>query len=305
MTALVSCPQIVTSLAAMAFLVVSALSSRTIPAAIPGDELIRRVIANELASEERDHSHWMFRLETATKNGQQEVDEVVETKNGDLKIPIIINGREVTAKQREEGASRLEQLIHNPETLRKSAKDKNQDTARSQQLLRILPDAFVFNLGERQGNLQQLVFKPNPHFHPRNREAEVFHAMEGTVWVNDTQNRLAEISGHLMEEVKFGSGLLGHLDKGGTFDVKQESIAKGYWEMTVLNVDMNGKALFFKTITVRQKISRSEFKRVPDDLTVAQAIDLLKKQIGSFQMPNSARGVTGGTGTTVLRAGLW
>ena len=40
----------------------------------------------------------MFRLETATKNGQQEVDEVVETKDGDLKIPILINGGEVTPK---------------------------------------------------------------------------------------------------------------------------------------------------------------------------------------------------------------
>jgi hypothetical protein len=37
--------------------------------------------------------------------------------------------------------------------------------------------------------------------------------------------------------------------------------------LTLLQVEMNGKALFFKTITVRQKISRSEFKRVPDDLT--------------------------------------
>jgi hypothetical protein len=86
-------------------------------------------------------------------NGQQEVEEVVETKEGDLKIPILINGREGTPKQREEGANRLEQLVHNPEALRKSAKDKNQDAARSQQLLRILPDAFIFNLGERHGNL--------------------------------------------------------------------------------------------------------------------------------------------------------
>ena len=294
-TAAVVCHKIVTCLSAFAFLPLSALPSRPPPIRGTADELIRRVVANELASEEWDHSHWMFRLETATKNGQQEVDEVVETKNGDLKIPIIINGRGVTAKQREEGAKRLEQLVHNPEALRKSANDKNQDAARSQQLLRILPDAFIFNLGERHGNLQQLVFKPNPHFQPRNREAEVFHAMEGTVWVDDTQNRFAEISGRLMEEVKFGGGLLGHLDKGGTFDVKQEPIAKGYWEMTLLQVEMNGKALFFKTITVRQKISRSEFKRVPDDLTVAQGVDLLKKQIGSFQMPNSARGVIGST----------
>jgi hypothetical protein len=38
-----------------------------------------------------------------------------------------------------------------------------------------------------------------------------------------------------MEEVKFGGGLLGHLDKGGTFDAKQEPITKGYWEMTGLD----------------------------------------------------------------------
>jgi hypothetical protein len=100
MTPSVFCPQIVTSLGAIAFLQISALQSRTPPAAIPGDELIRRVIANELRSEERDHSHWMFRLETATKNGQQEVEEVVETKNGDLKIPIIINGRDSGPVQR-------------------------------------------------------------------------------------------------------------------------------------------------------------------------------------------------------------
>jgi hypothetical protein len=41
--------------------------------------------------------------------------------------------------------------------------------------------------------------------------------MEGTVWVDDKENRLAEISGRLIDEVKFGSGFLGHLDKGGTF----------------------------------------------------------------------------------------
>jgi len=75
----------------------SALSSRP-PIGGTADQLIRRVVANELGSEERDHSHWMFRLETATKNGQQEVDEVVETKDGDLKIPILINGGEVTPK---------------------------------------------------------------------------------------------------------------------------------------------------------------------------------------------------------------
>ena len=40
-------------------------------------------------------------------------------------------------------------------------------------------------------------------------------------------------------------------DKGGSFDVKQEPVAPGYWELTVLNVHMTGKALFFKSISER------------------------------------------------------
>jgi len=103
--------------------------------------------------------------------------------------------------------------------------------------------------------------------------------MQWRLWVDDRQNRLAEISGQLMDEVRFCGGLLGHLDKGGTFDVKQESVAPGYWELTILNVQMRGKALFFKTIAVKQKYFRTAFRRVADDLTVAQAAEMLKKEI--------------------------
>jgi hypothetical protein len=123
----------------------------------------------------------------------------------------------------------------------------------------------------------QLTFKPNPKFHPATHEEQVFHAMEGSLWVDEKQNRLAEISGRLIEKVKFGGGLLGHLDEGGTFDVRQQEVGPGYWELTQLNVQMRGKALFFKTIAVHQMQSRSEFKRVPDNLTIAQAAEMLKK----------------------------
>jgi hypothetical protein len=50
---------------------------------------------------------------------------------------------------------------------------------------------------------------------------------------------------------------------------------RGLWELTVLNVQMKGKALFFKTISVQQKMLRSGFRRVSDDLTLAQAADIL------------------------------
>ena len=46
--------------------------------------------------------------------------------------------------------------------------------------------------------------------------------------------------------------------------------------ITAMNINMRGKALFFKTIDVRQNETRTSFQRVPDDLTLAQAAELLK-----------------------------
>jgi hypothetical protein len=77
--------------------------------------------------------------------------------------------------------------------------------------------------------------------------------------------------------VKFGGGLLGDLDAGGTFDIQQQEVGPGHWEISLMKVDIKGRALFFKTISVQQDEKRTNFKRVPDQLTLAQAQDLVKK----------------------------
>jgi hypothetical protein len=41
--------------------------------------------------------------------------------------------------------------------------------------------------------------------------------------------------------VKFGLGLLGHLDKGGHFEVRQAEVVPGHWDMTTMSVEMTGK----------------------------------------------------------------
>ena len=75
--------------------------------------------------------------------------------------------------------------------------------------------------------------------------------------------------------------MLGHLSSGGQFDVKQSEVASGYWEPTLVNVDMNGKALFFKTISVQQKKYQRNFRRVPDGVTLPQAADSLRQQVAN------------------------
>jgi hypothetical protein len=270
--------KIVVPVLLLVVLILPARSSEHSSTEVPASELLRRVVDNESKAEEQDQSHWLFQLHIRTPNGEEEVDAVVETKQGDLRRPLRINGRELTAEEQQKADKQLQQLVHDPAALRKSLNDKHQDASRSQRLLKMLPDAFRFSYGERQGDLVQLNFSPNLQFRPPSREAQVFHAMEGSIWVDGKQARVEEIRGRLMNLVKFGGGLLGHLDKGGTFEVKQAELRPGYWEWTVLNVQMKGKVLFFKTIGVQQNYSRSHFKQVPDNLTPAQAVEILRTQ---------------------------
>ena len=218
------------------------------------------------------------RLETR-KVGKTEVREVVETKDGDLDWLISVNGKPLPEDQRRERERGLQRLVSNPPELKKSQREKDEDQARSQRLLKTLPDALVFEYGEQRGDLVELKFKPKLHFRAPSHEAAVVHAMEGVLWVNAKQKRLVEISGHLTRPVKFGGGLLGHLDAGGHFYVKQEEVQPGYWELAVLDVAMKGKALFFKTIGVQEEMKRSMFRKVPDDLTAAQGASLLNQRV--------------------------
>ena len=253
-------------------------SSQTSDGRPPANQFVRQIMDNELQAEKNDHSHWMLRLETR-KSGKTEVREVVETKDGDLDWLISVNGKPLPEDQRRERERGLQRLVSNPPELKNSQREKDEDQARSQRLLKILPDALVFEYGGQRGDLVELKFKPNPHFRPPSHEATVVHAMEGVLRVNGTQKRLVEISGHLMRSVKFGGGLLGHLDAGGHFYVKQEEVQPGYWELAVLDVDMKGRALFFKTIGVQEETKRTMFRKLRDDLTAAQGANLLNQQV--------------------------
>jgi hypothetical protein len=153
------------------------------------------------------------------------------------------------------------------------------ETLQGRRLFKMLPDAFVFSYAGDDGNLVKLSFRPNPSFHPPSLEARVFHDMEGEMWVDCKQERLAGFEGHLTQTVKFGFGLLGHLDKGGHFEVRQAEVAPGHWDMTTLSLEMTGKALLFATIGVQKRENHRDFHRVPNDLTLTQAADTLNLTI--------------------------
>jgi hypothetical protein len=237
---------------------------------LSANELARRVVTNELKFQDEDHAQWAYRQEKA-ESGKKQVSRIIETKDGDLSRLLSINDQPLAAEQLQKENQRIQELVRNRAEQRKLRRTQNTDKESGKRLFKMLPDAFVFNYAGREGDLIKLSFRPNLNFKPPSLDARVFHGMEGELWVEGKQERLAAINGHLMEDVQFGGGLLGHLDRGGHFEVRQVEVAAGHWEMAVMAVDMRGKALLFKTINVQQTETRSDFQRVPDDLTLTQA----------------------------------
>jgi hypothetical protein len=247
---------------------------------LSANDLVRRVIANELRMQDQDHTRWMYELETVNA-GVKETKLVAETKEGSVTLLVARNGQPLTEDERKKQEQQMNAFIHDHGEQEKRKRAAEEDAAKTKRLLSMLPDAFIFSYAPGsgdKGDTVRLNFRPNPAYHPSSREAQVFHEMEGTLTVDRKEERLVEISGKLMNEVKFFGGVLGHLDRGGTFDVRQARVGEGSWEIVRLKVNMNGKALFFKTISVQQDETHSHFQRLPDNITLAEAADLLVKQ---------------------------
>lgn len=260
-------------------LVASNLAAQQSAPRLSAADLIKAVIRSELSSNQPE-ARWKYVLEKEV-DGKQETREVIETNSGSLDHLIAVSGKPLNDAQQHDELQRILKLSHSPEEQRKLAETRRKDAEQCAAFLKMVPDAFVFEYsGETagEGNLVKLTFRPNPAFQPPNREGKVLHEMAGEIWVNAKQQRLASINGQLLNEVKFAGGLLGHLEKGGRFAVQRAEVTPGQWQMTAMEVNMRGKALLFKTISVQQKELHRNFERVPDDLNLTDAAALLMKQ---------------------------
>jgi len=244
---------------------------------VSADDLAQRVITNEL-NFQSDHTNWMYRLEKE-QSGKKRVEEIIETKEGSLSRLLSIDDRPLSAKQQEEETQRMQELMTSRTAKRKLQRALEAETLQGRRLFKMLPDAFMFNYAGGDGDLVKLSFRPNPNFHPPSMEARVFHDMEGEMWVDCKQERLAAFSGYLTRDVKFGLGLLGHLDKGSHVEVRQAEVVPGHWDMTTMSLEITGKALLFATIGMRKKENHRDFHQVSDDLTLAEAADMLNRQL--------------------------
>jgi len=125
-----------------------------------------------------------------------------------------------------------------------------------------------------EGNLVRVKFRPNPNYDPPTYEARVVHSLAGTILIDSQQQRLTKLSGRLVNPVEFGYGLLGHIDNGGTVEIGRVEVGPLQWKTALIDIQLSGRLVLFKTISKQEYEIRSDFFAVPDDLSLAQANQL-------------------------------
>jgi hypothetical protein len=239
-------------------------------------QLVREVTQNEIQAEINDKNLWSYR-ELTKRQAKEQLLEYCQTEHGTIHRLLAVDGQPLSVKQRQAEDQRIQKLIHSPDALRASQNKENSDAREERKFLRLFPDAFLYQQQGQQGELMTLRFTPNPRFHPSGNEQRVLHGLTGTLVVDVKQKRLVSIDGQLMTEAGFLGGFLGHLDRRGTFSVVSENVSPGDWELKALKVEMDGKALFFKTIAVRQQETCSDYMPVAPGTTLEKAADHPRK----------------------------
>ena len=254
-------------------------------------QYVRETIKYQMAADAADRTHWRYRIHREDDKGAQDRD-VIDTKQGQLARTLLINGQPLTAEQRAADEARMKKLVEDANERAKRDKRAKDDEEKGMQMLKAIPDAFVFKYEGAEGGQVRLSFFPNPHYNAPTRELQVFRSLSGMMWIDRAGRRLARLDGSLFEDVTFGWGLLGRLNKGGTFSVTQSRVGDDHWEIVSLDVKMTGHAVIFKSINVQQKQRFTDFRRVSDNLTISEAYQLLEKGEGPISAENQPGAVT-------------
>jgi hypothetical protein len=243
-------------------------------------ELVQRAVQNELKAADST-THYMYLVRKQTPQGSS-LKQVAETKDGDVSYLLKMNDQPLTAEQRSIEDDKMQKLLNNPDEQRRRLKAQKEDEKRATTLVRVLPDAFIYEFDKPASSLPngivRLKFRPNPNYNPPDRETQVLKGMAGTMELDSRANRMARLDGTLIDDVNFGWGIFGKLHKGSHFEIREADVGDEHWDVTYRNLDFTGKVLLFKKLRIKETSEMSEFHKIPDNLSFTQGFDLLRKE---------------------------
>jgi hypothetical protein len=239
-------------------------------------QALRAAVASELEANHTDKSIWTYHDHDTTPD-QDGTFITIETRQGTLRRLIALHGEPLSPAATSAETQRIDTYVHDPGAQEKARKNGAHDDAQAAEMLKMLPDAFVWSKVSETPELITLSFRPNPVFSPPDMQARVMGAMVGELVIARNGNRIRTLRGHLSYNVLIGFGILAKLYEGGTFDVERRLVGDGHWQITETHVHIGGHALLFHSIGQQEDEIKTDWKPSVDE-TLEQAEHTLNAQ---------------------------
>jgi hypothetical protein len=241
-------------------------------------EIVSTVMSNEnLAALHRDHYAYLSKERSDRTGGHLWTEKVVETNAGKVRMLLEEDGQPLSADRIAQERGRLAAIVADPAAFVKKSQATKDDEAHARQMLQLAPRAFLFDAPRGEGEFLRIDFKPNPDYQTQSMEERVLHGMSGTMLVDPKMLRLHQIEGRLPQDVSIGFGLLATIRAGSSFSTTRDRLGEPDFKTTMLDTDINGKAIFFKSIAKKEHAEHGDFVRVPNDLSVTQAVAMAEQ----------------------------
>jgi hypothetical protein len=244
---------------------------------IPAIETVKQMVQAETDAW-KNRQHFLYRNQERSNrtNGRLWEELVVETPDGSLPLLISEDGKPLSGSRQREDDKRIAYLAAHPSEFRRAGQRRQQDEARMPELLRAVPNIFLFRTISSEGAYTRIGFQPNPSFREKNYQDRVVHAMSGALLIHTPDMRLCELDAHLEHRVEFGYGILGQLSDKTHLFLAREEVSPAQWTTTKIRVHLDGSILLLKSISRDVDASRYSFKQVAHGLTVADAAAIVR-----------------------------
>ena len=248
--------------------------------AAPGSakQIVATMLANEdIAAQHKDHYVYISQERSERTGGHLWKEKVVETNVGKIRMLIAEDGQPLGAQREAQERGRLAEIVADPSGFQKRGQTLKDDETHARQMLSLLPKAFLFGDVREQDGFLQIDFSPNPAYATQSLEERVLHGMSGRMQIDPKTMRLHHIEGQLPQDISIGFGFLATIRAGSKFATTRDRLGEPDWKTTVQDTDIDGKAIFFKAIAKKEHAEHSEFVRVPNDLSVTQAVEMAER----------------------------
>ncbi|MEK6405691.1 MAG: hypothetical protein AABN34_01870 [Acidobacteriota bacterium] len=191
---------------------------------------------------------------------------------------ISVNGKELSASEREKEDKRVQKAVEDI-IERREKKEQKEERARAKgekekkddgdveikDFLRISEITSVRREMFRGHEVIAFDFEPRKGFKPKTRVEDIVNKLAGTIWVDETAQQVARLEARLTGSYKLGGGVLASIGASTAFSYDQEKIDDEVWMPSSMEANISARVLLLAKLNHSVERRYSEYKKYQID----------------------------------------